>query len=274
MDAEDEGAKVIYHVSRTVTAVMCVWPAATGKRCDGRKTRLRASSFNDARVCRGGQPLWKTQLRSRGLFFPNAMGTMRGRALGIEGVKRIGSREGGISRRVRMMFEFVSGVYWRTGVRWDGDWHLAKEGLGLSVSQAPTGSPLGKGRERWKRVVKKFVKKMEGGRIDWDLRADAQRRRAPLTIFWLDWQSGSHRQGVLGKRKIPERRLTQSTPFLKRAKIRGNGERLGDDDGEDDGGPGDVLGESEQRLTLIKKPLRDGPPNHVTACLTSASAYQ
>lgn len=185
MKAEDEGGKVTYHVSRTVAAVMCVWPTAS-ERCDGRKTRLRANSFNDARVGRGSQPLRKTQLRSEGLFFPNAMGTMRDRALGIERTKRIGSRKGGISCRVRIKFEFVSGVCWWTGVGWDGDWHLAKEGLGLSVSQAPTGSPLEaqgtnsdrwehsegvpqrqereKRRKRWKRVVKKFVKKMEGGK--------------------------------------------------------------------------------------------------------------
>lgn len=132
-----EGEKVGYHVSRTMAATMGVWPVTTSKRCDGRKTRLRASSFNDARVSRGGQPLSKTQLRSGGLFFPNAMGTVRGGTLGIERVKRVGSRKGGISCRVRMTFEFVSGVDWWTGVRWDGNWHLAKEGLGLSVSQAP-----------------------------------------------------------------------------------------------------------------------------------------
>ena len=40
-----------------------------------------------------------------------------------------------------MTFEFVSGVGLWTGVRWDGNWHLAKEGLGLSVSQAPTAGP-------------------------------------------------------------------------------------------------------------------------------------
>ena len=83
-----------------------------------------------------------------------------------------------------MTFEFVSGVDWRAGVRWDGDWHLAKEGLGLFVSRAPTTSPLeargtdsdrwehsegapqGQEREgtgKWKRVVKEFVKKMEEG---------------------------------------------------------------------------------------------------------------
>ena len=87
---------------------------------------MRANSFNDARVGRGGQPLRKTQLRSGRLFFPNATGTMRGRALGIEGVKRVGGREGGVSCRVRVTFEFVSGMGWRTGVRWDGDWHLGK----------------------------------------------------------------------------------------------------------------------------------------------------
>jgi hypothetical protein len=128
-----------------------VWPAATSERRDGRKTRLRASSFNDARVGRGGQPLRKTQ-RGGELFFPNAMGTMRGRALGIERVKRVGGRKGGISCRVRVTFEFVSGVSWWTGVRWDGDWHLAKEGLELFVSQAPTGGPLearGTNSDRW-----------------------------------------------------------------------------------------------------------------------------
>lgn len=130
---------------------MCVWPAATSKRRDGRKTRLRASSFNDARVGRGGQPLGKTQRDGR-LFFPNAMGTIRSRALGIERVKRIGSWKGGISCRVRVTFEFVSGVSWWTGVRWDGDRHLAKERLWLSVSQAPTAGPLearGTNRDRW-----------------------------------------------------------------------------------------------------------------------------
>jgi hypothetical protein len=163
---------------------MCVWPVATSKRCDGRKTRLRASSFNDARVGRGGQPLRKTQPKSGRLFFPNTMGTMRGRALGIERVKRIRGRKGGISGRVRVAFEFVSGESWWTGVRWDGDWHLANEGLGLPVSRAPTAGPLeargtdsdrwehsegvpetreGKGREMWKGVVKTFVKKMEEG---------------------------------------------------------------------------------------------------------------
>jgi len=80
------------------------------------------------------------------------MGTMRDRALGIERVKRVRSRKRGISGRVRVAFEFVSGVGWWTGVRWDGDWHLAKEGLGLSVSQAPTGGPLearGTNSDRW-----------------------------------------------------------------------------------------------------------------------------
>ena len=112
---------------------MYVRPVAMSEGCHGRKTRLRASSFNDARVGRGGQPLRKTQLGGE-LFFPNATGTMRGRALGIEGVKRVGGRERGISRRVRVTFEFVGGVGWRAGVRWYGDWHLAKEGLELSVS--------------------------------------------------------------------------------------------------------------------------------------------
>lgn len=161
-----------------------MWPAATSKRCDGRKTRLRASSFNDARVGRGSQPLRKTQLRSGGLFFPDAMGAMRGRALGIERAKRIGSRKGGVSCRVRMTFELVSDVGWWTGVRWNWDWHLAKEGLWMFVTQASTVGPLKargtnndwwehsegasqrQGREKrrkmWKRVVKKLVKKMEG----------------------------------------------------------------------------------------------------------------
>jgi hypothetical protein len=62
-----------------------------------------------------------------------------------------------------------------------------------------------KGWKRWKGFVKMFVKIWKRGRLDWDLEADAQRRRAPLTIFWLDWQSGRHRQGVLGERKIPGR---------------------------------------------------------------------
>ena len=160
---------------------MHVWPVATSKRGGGRKARLRASSFNDARVGRGGQPVRKTQLRNAELFFPNAVGTMRDGALGIERVKRVGGRKGGMSGRVRMTLEFVSGVGWWTGVRWDGDWHLAKEGLGLSVSQASTAGPLetrGTGSDRWEysegvpqgrerkatkkgrtRVVKKFVKK-------------------------------------------------------------------------------------------------------------------
>jgi len=152
VDAEDVSGKAGYHVSRTVAAAMCVWPVAASKRRDGRKTRLRASSFNDARVGRGGQPLRKTQQRSGWLFLPNAMGTIRGRALGIERVKRIRNRKGGISCRVRVTFEFVSGVRWWTGVRWDGDWHLAKEGIELSVSQAPTAGPLearGTNRDRW-----------------------------------------------------------------------------------------------------------------------------
>jgi len=87
--------------------------------------------------------------------------------------------------------------------------------LGRSATEARErkGTEKVEGREK----VRK--KDGRGGRIDWNLRANAQRRRAPLTIFWLDWQSGSHRQGVLGKRKIPGRKLTQSTPFLKRAKI-------------------------------------------------------
>ena len=164
---------------------MCVRPVATSERCGGRKTRLRANSFNDARVGRGGQPLRKTQVRNGRLFFPNAVGTVRSRALGIEGVKRVGSREGGISCRVRMTFEFVSGVGLWTGVRWDGNWHLAKEGLGLSVSQAPTAGPQrlegptgidgstreechrqgrGKRRKSWKRVVKDVRKKDGGGK--------------------------------------------------------------------------------------------------------------
>jgi len=112
------------------------------------------------------------------------------------------------------------------GVRWDGDWHLAKEGLGclslrllrllrqrlegLTVINVGTRKECHRdkrekgGGKRRKRVVKKFVKKTEEGRIDWDLEANAQRRRAPLTIFWLDWYSGSRRQSVLGKREIPE----------------------------------------------------------------------
>ena len=137
-----EGGKVGYHVPRTVAAAVYVGPIATSKRRDGRKTRLRASSFNDSRVGRGGQPLGKTQVRSGGLFFPDATGAMRGRALGIERVKRVGGRKGGISGRVRVALEFVGGVDWRTGVRWNGDWHLAKEGLELSVSQASTAGPL------------------------------------------------------------------------------------------------------------------------------------
>jgi hypothetical protein len=119
-----------------------VWLTATNKRCGGRKTRLRASSFNDARVGRGGQPLGKTQLRFGGLFFPNAMGTMRDSALGIKRAKRVGGLEGGISARVRVTFKLVSGMGWWAGIRWDGDWHLAKEGLWLFVSQAPKVVPL------------------------------------------------------------------------------------------------------------------------------------
>lgn len=137
-----EGGKVGYHVSRTVAAAVCVWPVTTSKRSDGRKTRLRANSFNDARVGRGGQPLRKTRVRNGRLFFPNAMGTMRGRALNIERVKGVGGWKRGVSCRVRVTLEFVSGVGWWTGVRWDGDWHLAKEGLGLSVSQAPAAGTL------------------------------------------------------------------------------------------------------------------------------------
>ena len=136
------GRKVGYHVSRTVAPAVHVRPIAMSERCHGRKTRLRASSFNDARVGRGGQPLGKTQLRSE-LFFPNATGTARDRALGIEGSKRVGGREGGISCWVRVTFEFVGGVSWWAGVWWDGDWHLAKEGLELFVSQAATAVPLG-----------------------------------------------------------------------------------------------------------------------------------
>lgn len=103
---------------------------------------MRASSFNDARVGRGSQPLGKTQLRSGELFFPDAMGTMGGRALGIETVKRVGGGEGGISGRVRVTFEFVGGMGRWAGVRGNGDRHLAKEGLGLFVSQAPVAGPL------------------------------------------------------------------------------------------------------------------------------------
>ena len=121
---------------------MYVRPIAMSERCHGRKTRLRASSFNDARVGRGSQPLRKTQLRCE-LFFPNATGAVRDRALGIEGGKRVGGREGGISCRVRVTFELVGGVGWWAGVWWDGDWHLAKEGLELFVSQATTVVPLG-----------------------------------------------------------------------------------------------------------------------------------
>ena len=120
---------------------MYVRPIAMGEGCHGRKTRLRASSFNDARVGRGGQPLRKTQLGGE-LFFPNAAGTVGDRALGIEGVKRVGRWEGGVSRWVRVTFGFVGSVGWRAGVRWDGDWHLAKEGLELFVSQASTAGPL------------------------------------------------------------------------------------------------------------------------------------
>ena len=36
-------------------AVMCVWPAATSKRSDRRKTRLRTSSFSDTRAGHGSQ---------------------------------------------------------------------------------------------------------------------------------------------------------------------------------------------------------------------------
>lgn len=125
-----------------MTTAVCVWLTATNKRCGGRKTRLRASSFNDARVGRGGQPLGKTQLRNRGLFFPNAMGAMRDSALSIERVKRVGGLEGGIFGRVRVTFGLVSEMGWWAGIRWDGDWHWAKEGLGLFVSQAPKVGPL------------------------------------------------------------------------------------------------------------------------------------
>ena len=103
---------------------------------------MRASSFNDARVGRGSQPLRKTLLGNGGLVFPNAMGAMGNRALGIEGGKRIGGRKGGISGRVRVAFELVSGVGRWARVRWDGDWHLAKEGLELLVSQTPGAGPL------------------------------------------------------------------------------------------------------------------------------------
>ena len=125
-----------------MATVVCVRLTATDKRCGGRKTRLRAGSFNDARVGRGGQPLGKTQLRIEGLFFPNTMGTMRDSALGIKRAKRVGGLKGGISGRVRVTFELVCGVGWWAGIRWDGDWHLAKEGLGLFVSQAPKAGPL------------------------------------------------------------------------------------------------------------------------------------
>lgn len=125
------------HVSRTMATAVHVWPTTPNKRCGGRKTRLRASSFNDARVGRGGQPLRKTQLGSGGLVFPNAMGTMRDGALGIEGAKGVGGLEGGISGGVRVTLELVGRVGWCAGVRGYGYWHLAKEGIGLLVTQAP-----------------------------------------------------------------------------------------------------------------------------------------
>jgi len=53
-------------------------------------------------------PQGKTQLRSGGLFFPNAMRMMRDQVLVIERAKRMGSRKGGISCQVRIKFE-VSG---------------------------------------------------------------------------------------------------------------------------------------------------------------------
>jgi hypothetical protein len=68
---------------------------------------------------------------------------MRDRALGIKRAKRVGGREGGIRRRVRVALELVNRVGRWTGVRWDGDWHFAKEGIGLFVSQA-----LGLGHQR------------------------------------------------------------------------------------------------------------------------------
>ena len=121
---------------------MYVWLTATNNRCSGRKTRLRANSFNDARVGRGGQPLGKTQLIIGELLFPNAMGTMRHNALGIKRAKRVGGLEGGISGRVRVTFKLVGGMGWWAGIRWDGDWHWVKEGLWLFVSQAPEAGPL------------------------------------------------------------------------------------------------------------------------------------
>lgn len=103
---------------------------------------MRAGSFNDARVGRGGQPLRKTQLKIRELFFPNAVGTMRDNALGIKRAKGVGSLEGGISGRVRVTLKLVGGMCWWAGIRWNGDWHWTKEGLGLFVSQAPKAGPL------------------------------------------------------------------------------------------------------------------------------------
>jgi hypothetical protein len=85
--------------------------------------------------------LEKTQLRIKGLFFPNAMGAMRDSVLGIKRAKRVGGLEGGISGRGRVTFELFGGIGW-AGIRWDGDWHWAKEGLWLLVSQAPKAGPL------------------------------------------------------------------------------------------------------------------------------------
>jgi len=110
--------------------------------------------------------------------------------------------------------------------------------------------------------------------MDWDLEANAQRRRAPLTIFWLDRHSGSRRQGVLGRRKIPGRRLTQSTPFPKRVGIRGSGGRKGNDDGEGDGETQETLGKASNRCVLfIKKPLRVAHYTTWRLGLPSASAH-
>ena len=67
---------------------------------------------------------------------------MRGRALGIKRAKRVGGGEGGISGRVRVTLEFVGRMGRWAGVRGNGDRHLAKEGLGLFVSQAPEAGPL------------------------------------------------------------------------------------------------------------------------------------
>jgi hypothetical protein len=213
---------------------MYVGPIATSKRCDGRKTRLRASSFNDARVGRGGQPLRKTQLRNGRLFFPNAMGTMRDGALGIERIKRVGGRKGGISCRIRVTLEFVSGVGRWTGVRWDGDWHLAKEGLGLSDSQAPTAGPLGlegltgidgntrrechrgereeRDENRRKRVVKMFVKKMEEGKNRLGSGGERTAKACPFDDFLAGLAEGQSQTGCPRKAKDPGKKAGSLLP--------------------------------------------------------------